>query len=332
MLLLAGALLAPLGAQAQAPFFASDSVLAFTIRTDLRVLRRDRDTAQSPWRPATLSWTGSEGPRTVSLQVRTRGAFRLRHCDLPPLRLRFSQDSVRGTVWHDLHRPKLATHCKDTRPYEQNLLHEYALNRLFRVFTPLSYSVRLVRVTYEDASGSSRSVTRYGFVSEDPEEFARRVHGEPVERAGIRQSQLQSDNAALVGLWQYFIANTDWSVPGLHNVELLRIDSVIHAVAYDFDWAGAIEAPYATPDPRLPIRSVRQRLFRGLCLSVAQLDPLAARFEALRDTIRAVYLGVPDLDRGTIDRTMGWYGDFYRDLANRPRFVQNAIQPTCFRT
>jgi hypothetical protein len=329
-LLAAACTVAPLHALRAQRFFHSDSVFSFTVRTDFRALARDRDTVNAPWHAATITWAGADGPKSVALRVKTRGAYRLRLCDLPPIRLRFTNDSVRGTPWHDLRRPKLATHCKDRDDYEQNLLHEYTLYRIYQVFTPLSYRIRLVRVTYEDASGSLPRVTRYGFILEDPDGFPSRVHATPLRQPGVRQSHLELQNAALLGVFEYFIGNTDWSVPGLHNVALMRVDSVMRAVPYDFDWSGAVDAPYVRPDPSLPIHAVRQRIYRGLCLEAEDLVPTLARFEALKDSIGAVYRAVPALDPRIVERAQRWYDEFYRAIANRSRFAERVVQVNCF--
>jgi len=328
--LLPAAFLLPAGLIAQAPFFRSDSVMAITIRTDLRTIKRDRDTAEAPWRDGSLSWTGPDGERTVPVRLRTRGAFRLRHCDLPPLRLRFSDDSTRGTPFEDLRRPKLASYCMDRDEYEQNLLLEYTLYRVQQLFTPFSYPARLVRVTYQDAAGTGRAVVRYGFLTEDPARLAARLGGTPIETQGVRQNQLYRPSAVFLGLWEYFVGNTDWSVPGLHNVELFRIDSLVQPVAYDYDWSGAVNAPYARPDSRLGTRSVRDRVYRGVCLTVEDAEPVLARFEALRDSVAAVYRRTPDLDPRTVERTLSWYGEFYREIADRARFIRDQVRPTCF--
>ncbi len=319
------------GQEAPAGFFRSDEALVLTLRTDLRRLLRDRDTADAPWRDASLTWAGPAGPATVPLRVRTRGLFRLRHCDFPPVRLRFSGDSVRGTPFEGLRRPKLGTHCMDRDEYEQYLLQEYAINRVWALFTPVGHAVRLVRVTYEDTAGAVRPVTRYAFLSEDPQRLAERLGGTLLEQPGIRMGQLHPGHTALVGLFQYFIANTDWSVPGLHNVELLTARDTMWAIPYDFDWAGAIAARYARPAELLPIRTVRERIYRGLCQPLESLEPALARFEALRDSIAAVYRGVPGLDPRIVERTLRYYGEFYREIADRPRFVRYVVERDCMR-
>jgi hypothetical protein len=325
--------LAPARAAAQAPFFQSDSVLEFTIRADLRTLLRDRDPDTSIWRGATISWQGADGPASVPLRVlrvRTRGVFRLRECDFPPIRLRFSDDSVRGTPWEGLRRPKLATHCMNREGYDQNVLQEYAIYRVLRLFTPASYAARLARVTWEDSTGRSRPVTRYAFLTEDPERFAERLGGSLLDTKGILMTWLTPQNAALLGVFQYFVANTDWSVPALHNIELLRTDTVI-AVPYDFDWSGVINAPYARPAPQLRIRSVTQRVYRGLCQDSADLEPVLARFEALRDSIAAIYRGIPGMEPRTVERSLRYYEEFYRDIADRRRFFTQVVRRDCLR-
>jgi len=331
VLLVAACLAAlPSGSASGQTFFRTDTVFPFSLRTDLRALRRDRDTSSSPWHDAAIAWAGPDGLRTTPLRVRTRGAFRLGLCDYPPIRLRFAPDSARGTPWQDLYRPKLVTHCLDRNEYEQNVLQEYALYKVHRLVTPYSYSARLVRVTWEDAAGGA-PVTRYGFVLEDPDRFAIRVHGTALTHTGIRQSEIGRSSATLLGVWEYFIANTDWSLSGLHNIALLRIDSVVRAVPFDFDWSGAINASYAKPATQLPIRSVRERIYRGLCVTAEDLEPVLARFEALKDSIAAVYRSVPDLDPRTVTRTLAWYDEFYRSIADRRRFVQQVVSRDCFR-
>lgn len=322
---------APARAAAQADFFHSRDVFVMTLRTDLRSLLRERDTANAPWHAATIRFAGEDSAVSVPLRVRTRGLFRLQHCDFPPIRLRFEQDSVRGTPLSHLRRPKLATHCMDRTEFEQNLLQEYAIYRVLRLFTPLSHEARLVRVTYEDVAGSMRPVTRYGFITEDPERLAERLHAALVPRQGMALRDLLPAEAALLGLFQYFIANTDWSLPGLHNIEVLRMADTLHAVPYDFDWSGVIDARYARPDPHLSIHSVRERIFRGLCQPAEVLEPVLARFESLKDSIAAVYREVPDLDPRIVERTSRYDEEFYRAIADRRRFVSQAVTPDCRR-
>jgi hypothetical protein len=314
---------------AQAALFTPDSALSVTLRTDLQSLLKDKDTAMAVWREATLAYAGPRGAVTVPLRVRTRGTYRLQHCDFPPIRLRFSDSTARGTLFEGLRRPKLATHCRNNDEYEQYVLEEYAIYRVLRLLTPVSLSVRLLRVTYEDAAGSVRPVTRYAFVVEDQERLAERLDGTPLTQPGTRMAALKRPDAALLGVFQYFVGNTDWSVSGRHNIALLRIADTTYAVPYDFDWSGVIATPYARPAPILPIRSVRERLYRGFCQGAAVFEPVLGRFEALRDTIAAFYRAIPGLTRRNLERTVRYYDEFFRTIADRGRFTREVVQRDC---
>jgi hypothetical protein len=311
-----------------APLYRADDVLSLTLRTDLRHLLRDRDSTSAPWREATLTLAGSNGTPavTVPLRVRTRGIYRLAHCDIPPIRLRFTEKDVRGTPFDSLGRPKLTSACRNSDDYEQYVLQEYAIYRVYRLLTPLSVSVRLLRVTYEDSAGGMRPFTRYAFMTEDPPRFAARMGGTLVNDTGIGFRRIQRANIMLVSVFQYFIANTDWALPKLHNIALLRTDS-LYAIPFDFDWSGAVDAPYAVPNTILRgLTSVRQRRYRGIC---ATADEVFARFEALKDSIAEVYRSVPGLEPRGAERTIHYYDEFYQDVTNRQRFVDRVVAPYC---
>ena len=69
--------------------------------------------------------------------------------------------------------------------------------------------------------------------------------------------------------FQYMIGNTDWSLPGQHNVLVLKSkDPKVFtpvAVPYDFDYCGLVNPPYAIPSKLLPISDIKERLFHGPC-------------------------------------------------------------------
>ena len=140
---------------------------------------------------------------------------------------------------------------------------------------------------------------------------------------------LSSYQAALLSVFQYFIGNTDWAMPARHNIALLTTGDSSYAVPFDFDWSGAVDAPYAKPLRVFPIRTVRERMWRGRCQSVEELEPILARLEALRDTITALYRAIPGLEPRTIQRTKSYYDEFYRAIADRARFVRSVVERDC---
>ncbi len=318
----------PAQAGPPAPLYRDSAVLAITVRGDLRHLFRDRDSMTAPWREGTLTLTAEGGaqPVTVPVRMKTRGIYRLKNCDIPPIRLRFQEKEVRGTPLDSLGRPKLTSVCHNTDEYEQYLLLEYGIYRMYQLVTPVSLGVRLVRVTYEDSARAMRPIVRYGFLSEDPARFVERMHATIVSDTGIGFRRLARGNIMQVSLFQYLIGNTDWAVPRLHNIGLMRSDS-LYAMLYDFDWSGTVDAPYAVPNPILRgLQSVRERRYRGIC---ANSDDVFDQFVALKDRFAAIYRGVPGLSARNVSNTIGYFDDFYREIENRQRFVDRVIAPYC---
>jgi hypothetical protein len=160
-----------------------------------------------------------------------------------------------------------------------------------------------------------------------------RMGGSVLEQKGAVGADLDPFNDALFGVFEYFIGNTDFSIGGLHNVELF-FDSrgVVAPIAYDFDFAGAVNARYAIPDPKLNIPSVRQRLFKGYCADPAEYEKVFALFNAKRLAIYALYTDPIGklMEHGTVRETLRYFDDFYNVINNR-RSVRDAILAACVR-
>ena len=313
--------------------FRSEDVIAVTFTTNLKALRKDKGD-QAPWHAATLSYADSTAPtgrHVVPVRARTRGIWRLRNCEFPPVRLNFVNKETKGTLWRDLDEPKLVSYCRATNMYEQFVLQEYQLYRIYRQLTPASHRVRLLRMSYADSATGKVDQTRYAFIVEDPAHVAMAAGGKLVKLKGAGADDLDPMAATIAFLFQYMIGNTDFSVTGLHNAELIGLAMGIHLpIAYDFDFAGAINAPYATPDPSLPIKRVRDRLYRGACAYNAQLPEAIKTFEAQKAAIYALYtdkIGAL-LEPGVVKQTLAYFDDFYAILS-KPKDVEKHIIRDC---
>jgi len=312
-------------------FFDLEAPLALTLTANFSRLRHDKG-EKVPWRAATLSYPGPDGgPITVPVTVRTRGFFRLKECAFPPLRLNFGRKAAAGTVFEGLDKPKLVNYCQDNDRYEEYVLQELQLYRIYALLTPVSHKTRLVRATYVDSASSKIQTTRYGFILEEPKALAARVGGAVVEDKGATAADFEPYDAALVGVFQYFIGNPDWSAAFLHNAEIVR-DSVFRniLVPYDFDFAGAVNTSYAVPDSSLPIRSVRERLFRGHCVPADVYARVFALFNERKGAIYALYSDhIGRLLRPrTVKETLEYFDDFYRTI-NSARVAKREIADAC---
>jgi hypothetical protein len=311
--------------------FRTEDPMAVTLTTNIRQLRGDKG-QDAPWRAATLTHTPSgAAPATIPVRVRTRGIWRLKTCEYPPLRLNFTSEAVKHTDFHGLDKPKLVNYCRDDDTYEQYLLQEFQLYRIYRLLTPISHAVRLMRITYSDSASGKTQTTRYGFLEEEPDELAARVGGRMLTIKGAQPADLEPYQSALVGVFQYMIGNTDFALGALHNAELLATKTGDYMpVVYDFDFAGAVNARYATVAPQLPMRSVRIRQYRGFCVPKDTYPKVFAQFNAKKDSIYALYRDALGklLRPGLADETLKYFDDFYKTI-NDPRAAKDQIMEQC---
>jgi hypothetical protein len=312
-------------------FFDSEAPLTMALTTNIRQIRNDKKD-EAPWRDATISVAGANGNQAVlPIKVRTRGIWRLNNCEFPPIRLNFARGSTKGTPFEGLDKPKLVNYCRNNDRFEQYLLQELQLYRIYQLLTPISHRARLVRMTYVDSASGKTHASRLAIFLEEPDAMAERLGGQMLEQQGAMKADLDPHQNLLFGVFQYFAANTDWSTLMLHNVELvIRPDGTLLPVAFDFDFAGAVNAPYATTDPKLPIRHVRQRLYRGICAPPDQLAQIFAVFNEKKDAIYALYrddigkLLLPEFTR----EALKYYDEFYETI-NDPKKARREFVEGC---
>ena len=321
------------------PLFDASDPLTITVRTDLRTLVADRDSLERARHDATVLLHGAGGRvDTISARLRTRGHFRrqARICDFPPLQVQF-RSGMRGTPFARQEEIKLVTKCQAGRDeYEQYVLREYAAYRILNALTDRSFRARLVRVTYEDVARRHPGLTTHAFFVEPEKDLVRRLVGRLREDRNARLHDLDSTRTHVVALFQLMVGNTDWDIAGLHNIVL--VESVapapdamaIYPVPYDFDWTGLVDARYAFPDGRLPIRSVRDRLWRGYCVKVADLAPAIAHVVERRAAVTAAMDSVPALDERSRATMRSYVDEFYALVANGGA-LQRQIDVRCIR-
>ena len=322
-----------------APLFASDEVLELSLVTDIRSLTRDRDEDRE-YHPATLIVAGEQGDSvSVPLRVRTRGNFRRQAniCTFPPIRMNFYRDSVTGSVFDGQNRLKLVVHCRNSDQYEQYILQEYLVYRLFNLFSEMSFRVRLARVTYVDTEDRIDTVTRYAFIIEDAGAMAERNGWEELEIPLVPPDVVPQDHMAMVEVFQYMIGNTDFSGflksetedECCHNtIPIGSLNGPVFPIPYDFDVTGIVNTRYASPPPNLPIRSVRERLFRGLCRDPVFLEDALQLFIDKRNAIYDLYHNMDLLDNRVRDRTIAYLDDFFETITDERR-VQRELVRTC---
>jgi len=314
--------------------FDSDAPLRLRIVVDLRALVNDRDSVESEDHPGTLTYQVGDGsPVTLDVKAKTRGHWRRqeRHCDFPPLRLNFPERKVEGTLFAGQDKLKLATPCRPRRKeYVEYILREYLVYRVYNLLTPMSLRGRLAATTYVDATGRMDSLTTDTFLIEDAEQMAARNGAQLMDLLGAEFTHVDSLQMGLVGTFLYMIAGTDWSLRGLHNMELVQNleRGTFYPVTYDFDFTGIVNTEYAGPDPRLRLRTVRERLYRGPCLSDAHWTAVLDTFRRQKAAIYALYDSLPGLSERYVKDTRRYLDEFYR-VIDDPRKVSGELIRRC---
>ncbi len=331
--LLVAVLLAADGLSAQG-LFRSDEPLTITLTTNLRDLTRERDSTNLRWFGTELKWLDSAGAeRTMPAELRARGHFRRQtaNCAFPPLFLRAARGDREGTILQGNPRVKIVTPCRPaSADYQQYIFTEYLAYKAYEIIDTMHHRTRLAQITYVDSAGRGRPITVTGFFLETAEEVADHYDLANFESPGTTWDFLEDEIIARISLFQFMIGNTDWSTSGLHNIIVLRSpEATYRAIPYDFDWTGLVNARYATPNPILPIRSVRQRLHRGPCRTAEQWAPTIAYFKERRPAIDALFsTPLPGQDPRKLAEAKRYVDEFWPILDDERRFRREVIE-TC---
>lgn len=311
--------------------FQTSDPLPFTLSADFKAVNKDRNPNSVKRFPAVLSVVGDDGEtRAIPVNLRTRGHSRLIHnCGFVPIRVEFPKEEVKGTPFEKQEALKLGTHCHGSKEYEQYGLREYLAYRIFNLFTPRSFRVRLAKATYVDSKSGETLLNRYAMFLESEADLARRLEGRIAELPRSLFRNLDSETLTLMMLFQYMIGNTDFSIFVLHNVRLVQNQArVLHPVPYDFDYSGLVDARYAVPSRLLNLKTVLERSYRGPCRTLEELQPFVAAFREKKADVMSTVDSVPGIDSGSRRGAKQYLEEFYTTI-NNPGSLKRELVDGC---
>lgn len=291
-------------------------VLEITIETDLSSLinKRKSEVSQS----ATLSYEDETGnTRQRSIELKTRGKFRRRICQFPPLKLKFSKSELKSEGLAEFNDIKLVTHCLDDKDAGQDyLLREYLIYKLYNELTPNSFNVQLAQVTYIDKSTDNLpKIKRYAFLMEDKDQLAQRLGGEICDCLNPAPDSLSVRDEQTMALFEYMVGNTDWDMSMNRNLLLVKQpQGNMITVGYDFDFSGLVNASYALPNTNHGLRTVRDRIYMGMPASNDELKEAISLFRGKRSRFLAIVDGFKRLEKGSREDVKKYITDFYAIL------------------
>lgn len=316
-------------ASAQTGLFDSDEVLPIKLKGSIRGLLNDRASKPKDF-PMILSLNRDDTSQIqIPVAVKTRGNFRRmkENCEYPPLLIQFSKETPHQTsVFEEQRKLKLVMPCTG----DNYVIYEWLVYKLYNLVTPNSFRARLVQVEMEDEKTSKKMGPFYGMFLEEEKQMAKRNKMIAVEKK-LSPAQLQPDPFLIMTVFEYLIGNTDWSVQYLHNIKLLAKDSLSAplAVAYDFDHAGIVNAPYAKPSEPLFMSSIRERRYRGYCvLDMKDFEPVIELYNNLKTEIYSLYANCALLDAKYKKSTAQFLDEFYETI-NNPKAWQKEFAYPC---
>jgi hypothetical protein len=235
---------------------------------------------------------------SIPITIRARGNFRRKHCFFPPMRIKIDKDDAKGTLFAGTKSLKLVLPCQVGKNSNDLVLKEYMCYQLYEPVTTYTFATRLVDITLYDRSGKQPKAYKLtGFFIEDDDASARRLHAKVVDGTKFNPMQLEDTSSLRLDLFQYMIANTDFSTTFAHNLKVVKTKTGQYIpIAYDFDMAGFVNAPYATFDESLGIKGVYERVYKGYC-----------RNERITELVRQEFIQREHEINGVMDRNRNYF-------------------------
>jgi hypothetical protein len=303
--------------------FDNPTPLDIVLRADFKALVKNK--LKEEYQPAYFQMMFNDTVElSRNIKIKPRGNFRKRHCFMPPLKLNFSKKEAFSRQFEEFDKMKMVLDCKRNKGYEQYLLSEYYAYKIQNIITEYSLRVRLMKVSYRDSSGRYKDATRFAFIIESMDEMNQRLQTIELERKGIRDVKTDRKVLAEAYLFQYLIGNTDWSIPMLHNIHILKSTDPTkpnpYVVPYDFDYAGIVNTSYAVPNKELGTESVRERVYRGVCPINKQLEAARQAILGKKQEIIDLYEQDLYLSKRNKTQSISYIKEFFEILENDNAF------------
>jgi hypothetical protein len=311
--------------------FDDETPLEVIIKTDQKKLLGKKPKVE--YMGADITWRMPDSTLVSErIRVRARGNFRRGYCYVPPLKFNFHNKT--SPILYPLDELELTCSCRPGDLYDQLVYKEYLVYRIYNVITVRSQRVRIVNLTIEDSAGKKKTVNLPAFLIEDLDDVASRNDCKEIKIEKLHTENTDRQQMTLVALFEFMIGNTDWSVYANHNIKFITEKQPAvtkpYAIAYDFDYAGLVNAPYAVPEPALGISSVTERLYRGFPRSIEELQEVSKIFVERKDSIYSMIENFKLLQPRHKSEMKRYLDEFYYLIADPRRmkkeFIDNARQ------
>ena len=311
-------------------FFTDDKAIEMTLTTDIRNLQTEKK--MNVYQPASIVLNLPDNTLiSEGIRLCARGHFRRDYCKIPPLLLNFHNPT--SPKLNQLGKLKLVIGCGTSSEDEQLIFKEYLIYKIYNLLEESkSYRARLIRVNYVDTKNKIKPFSQYAFFIEDDADMAARNSCEKKEKRVVQTESTERRTMTMVAVFEYFISNTDWSVPGNHNATLIYPKGNDNAqpfvVPYDFDYSGLVNTDYAVPSEIIGTEKVTERVYRGYPRTMDELESVFDVYRKQKEKIYSLITNFTLLKEKTRKGMLDYLDEFYKNINSKSQaksiFIDNA--------
>jgi len=246
--------------------FDNDQILELSLMFDITSYLEEKPQDEYLDALITYKYNSVDSVRK-KIRLRARGNYRYRTCEFPPLRLNFEYTSFGISNLDSLKNVKMVTHCFDNETFQEYIMKEYLIYKLYNIVSEYSFRVRFLEVRYIDTGNRGLHTRQYGFLIEPVNIMEWRINAVELEEVEPTAQDVEQEIMDKLSLFQMMIGNSDWALPLLHNLKVYKeynSKSVI-PVPYDFDYSGFAGTDYSVPRGDLSLETITDRLYVGPC-------------------------------------------------------------------
>jgi len=313
--------------------FEDDKIIEITLRFDLTTYFKTKPKDEYLKANLTIHLSKTDSV-SRDIGLKTRGVFRNQYCSFAPIELNIKKARFGYTDLDKIFKLKLVPQCNFNKINEDYVLREYLAYKLFNVLTDTSFRVRLLKITYLDTQKKRKPINQYGFFIEPAEMLSKRTNCIQIKLRALNQKSIIPRIMDRLAIFNYMIGNYDWSVPGLHNVLVLKSleyepTGLGIAIPHDFDWTGLVNPSYAIPIEATGIENVRERLFLGVCRSKEVYKKELDMFLEKRNDFYKVINDFSYISNQTKKDINAYLDGFFNQLTRNKETILSNLINTC---
>jgi hypothetical protein len=308
--------------------FEHDDILEVFLYLDLSGFLKKTDRNQSFDGNMTIPLSETDS-LNKKVTVKYRGESRYERCNFPPMQIIFKKPLYESSDSGRIKKMKLVNQCQQGSLYEDYIIRECLVYKLYNVLTDTCFQVRLLKVSFIDTEKKKKPMIQYGIFVEPEELLANRTNILEAKATNLSQKHMYPAMIDRIAIFNYMVSNWDWSVPGQHNISVFisptyDAEELGIPVPFDFDLTGVVNAEYAIPPPGMGIETNRERKFTGICRSREIYMRELMLFKNKKEEFYSVVNDYPFLSKAA-KRDIVIFLDQFFDQLEKPRSLDALI-------